>query len=406
MSAARLQVGPMPAQNAEPETQPTGAGAAPSARLLAALEGRRTAVMPVAPLYMSLYLAGPRHDARARFWRERAEAAGGTLPVAREDYLAVEHAVWREGHDLLAEWPDWLHVPLVSSRRAIEECVVEVDDEGCFWRGRHGRQRLDAPFTNMAPCVWEADDPPRSGDEVRARVPVPDPAEVLASGCFDLARGLVGEVGETYALHWATSAPYPAAYRHLGFHGLMLAMRERPDVVLAIAERTLANTLAWATAARNAGLKLVFVEEWACGADLISPQDYLTFAWPFERDLCRGLRKLGFKTVLYFCGSIADRLDRLAGLEADALAFEESKKGWTVEIGAVRERLGPSRCLFGNLDVVLLRDGDARALDDEVARQIESAGPRGFVVSTGSPITLDTPPRQLDALIRAARSRR
>jgi uroporphyrinogen-III decarboxylase len=376
----------------------------PKARLFAALDGQQPPILPVAPLYMSLYLAGPRHDARARLWRERAEAAGGTRPVTREEYLEVEHAVWWEGYGRFAELPDWLHVPLLSPRHATEECVVEVDREGCFWRGRYGRQRLDAPFTNMAPCLWEADDPPASVDEVKARIPVSDADQLAASGGFDLAERLVSEMGERQALYWATGAPYPAAYRHLGFYGLMLAMRERPDIVLAIGERTLANTLAWAAAARNAGLELVFVEEWACGADLIGPADYHTFAWPFERDLCRGLRELGFRTVFYFCGSIADRLDRIAALEADALAFEESKKDWTVDIAAIRKELGPERCLFGNMDVVLLRDGSPDAVNREVQRQIESAGPGAFVVSLGSPVTLDTPPGQVDLLMRAARA--
>ena len=373
----------------------------PKGRLLAALDGRRPSIVPVAPLYLSLYLAGPRHEARARLWRERAEAAGGALPVTRQDYLAVEEAVWRHGYGLFAEWPDWLHLPHVAPRRATENCVVEVDDEGCFWCDRHGRGRLDTPFTNMAPCLWEVDQPPDSVHEVNARIPIADSDHLATSGSFELAQRLLGEVREEYAFYWSTGAPYPAAYRHLGFHGLMVAMRERPEIVIAIAERTLANTLVSAAAARTAGLEVAFVEEWACGADLISPGDYRTFAWPFERELCRGLKELGFRVVFYFCGSIQDRLDELARLDADALAFEESKKGWTVDIGAVREQLGPGRCLFGNIDAVLVRDGSPETLAAEVRRQIERAGPRSFVTSIGSPLTLDTAPEQLDALVHA-----
>ena len=37
----------------------------------------------------------------------------------------------------------------------------------------------------------------------------------------------------------------------------------------------------------------------------------------------------------------------------------------------------------------------------EVRRQIERAGPRSFVTSIGSPLTLDTAPEQLDALVHA-----
>jgi len=377
---------------------------APKSRLFAALDGGRSPIVPVAPLYLSLYLAGPRHEARARLWRGRAEAAGGAVAVTRENYLAIEEAVWRHGHGLFAESPDWLHAPVVSSRKATEGCVVEADDEGCFWCDRHGRARLDSPFTNMAPCLWEADQPPDSVDEVTARIAIADPGDLAASGSLDLTQRLLAAMGREHALYWSAGAPYPAAYRHLGFHGLMVAMRERAEIVIAIAERTLANTLASAAAARNAGLEVAFVEEWACGADLISPRDYRTFAWPFERELCRGLKELGFRVVFYFCGSIQDRLDELARLDADALAFEESKKGWTVDIGVVREQLGVDRCLLGNIDAVLVRDGSPETLAAEVRRQIERAGPRSFVTSIGSPLTLDTAPEQLDAVIRATRA--
>ncbi|MBM3476462.1 MAG: hypothetical protein FJX75_24585 [Armatimonadetes bacterium] len=376
----------------------------PRERLLAALKGGRPSVQPVAPLYMTLYLAGPRHEARARRWRAYAEAAGGAVEVTHATYLEVELGVWWDGYRLFADLPDWLAAPVVSGRGAVEDCAVEVTAEGCFWRSPNGSGwQLDTPFTNMAPPVWEIGEGPRTVDDVAARMPVSDPERLLGSGAYTLVEGLRGEIGETHALHWSVSAPYPAAYNQLGFSGLMIAMREQPELVTAIAERSLANSVAHATAARNAGLDVVFIEEWACSGDLISPTDYLRFAWPFERDLCSELKRLGFRSVFYFCGPLEDRLSKLEELEADALAFEESKKGWTIDIGEVRRRIGPERCLFGNLDAVKLRDLPAQALRQEVWRLIEAGGPQAFVTSHGSPVTLDTPPAKVHIMMQAAR---
>jgi len=376
----------------------------PRERLLTALDGRRPAVQPVAPLYMTLYLAGPRHEARARRWRAQAEAAGGAVEVTYASYLETELAVWWDGYRLFESLPDWLAVPVVSGPGAVEGCVVEVTPKGCFWRSPSGSGwRLDVPFTNMAPPVWETDEGPRTVEEVADRMPPRTPAAILASGAYSLVEALREEVGETHALHWSVSAPYPAAYNQLGFSGLMIAMRERPDIVTAIAERSLANNVAHATAARNAGLDVVFLEEWACSGDLISPADYLRFAWPFERDLCSELRRLGFRSVFYFCGPLQDRLTKLRELEADALAFEESKKGWVIDIGEVRRQVGPERCLFGNLDAVKLRDLPAQPLRAEVWRQIEAGGPQALVTSNGSPVTLDTRPARVDIMMQAAR---
>jgi uroporphyrinogen-III decarboxylase len=374
-------------------------------RLVAALRGEPPTLQAVAPLYLGLYLAGPRHEARARRWREQADKAGGMVEVTYASYLATELEVWWDGYRLFDELPDWLEAPTVPGPAGIEECTVEVTPDGCFWRSPNGLSRqLDAPFTNMAPPVWEAAGAPRTVGEVEALMPATTSGAVTGSGTYALAEQLVGDVGQTHALYWLTSAPYPAAYNLLGFSGLMTAMREGPQVVAAIAERSLANTLARAVAARNAGLDLVFVEEWACSGDLISPSDYLRFAWPFERGLCRELRRLGFGVVFYFCGPLKDRLGKLLELEADALAFEESKKNWVIDIGEVRRQVGAERCLFGNLDAVKVRGLPEARLTDEVHRLIDAGGPSAFVTSTGSPVTLDTPPRKLDIVMQAARS--
>jgi uroporphyrinogen decarboxylase len=266
------------------------------------------------------------------------------------------------------------------------------------------RSRLDVPFSDQLAPLWEAGDPPTSAAEVRARMPVTSAEALRASGLHVLTEQLLEQTGGTHALYGSCSAPYPAVYNLLGFSGLMFAMREQPELVTVAAECSLAATVTYAEAARAAGLEVMFVEEWACSADLISPQDYAQFAWPFERDLCRELTRLGFATVFYFCGSIEDRLDKLAQLDVSALAFEESKKGFRIDLRAVRKAIGPERCLFGNLDVTLVRDLPAGPLLRVVDDLIRAAGPQAFVTSVGSPLTLDTPPAKVDLLMEAARS--
>lgn len=377
----------------------------PRERLLTAMRGGLPSIAAVAPLYMGLYLAGPRHQARARIWRERAIQHGGSLEVTYELYLDVEHEVYWDGYRLFQDLPDWLEAPIISGPDEIAGAVIEVRPEGCFWRAPAGTEwQVDRPFTNQVSPLWETPDPPRTREQVQRAISVRTSEEIFTSGAYGLLGRLIEEIGTTHALYWATTAPYPTAYNLLGFEGLMIAMHKQPDLVTAIAERSLENTLAHARAVRRIGLDVAFIEEWICSADLISPADYVRFAWPFERDLCRELERLGFAVVFYFCGSIEDRLPKLLELEADALAFEESKKGWQIDIGEVRKAAGEERCLFGNLDVVKVRDLPASALAEEVRRLAQQAGPRAFVTSNGSPFTLDTPPNKLDAFVQAARS--
>ena len=99
------------------------------------------------------------------------------------------------------------------------------------------------------------------------------------------------------------------------------------------------------------------------------------------------------------------RLPALRQLPIDGLIVEESKKDFTIEIGAVRAAVGPQLCLWGNVDVYdVLQRGTEAQVRAEVARQIAVAGREGaFVVATGSPLPLDLQPARADLLTRCAR---
>ena len=75
------------------------------------------------------------------------------------------------------------------------------------------------------------------------------------------------------------------------------------------------------------------------------------------------------------------------------MAFEESKKGFRIDIEDVVERVRGQFVMFGNLDAMgLLEKGSEEELRREISRQI-AAGRRNkgrFVVSLGSPVTPGT----------------
>jgi len=60
---------------------------------------------------------------------------------------------------------------------------------------------------------------------------------------------------------------------------------------------------------------------------------------------------------------------------ADALSLEESKKGFSIDIEEVVDRLQGKMTLFGNLDTVgVLEQASDAELKAEVARQLAAAG--------------------------------
>jgi len=96
---------------------------------------------------------------------------------------------------------------------------------------------------------------------------------------------------------------------------------------------------------------------------------------------------------IYYCGNPNDRLDLLLSVGADALALEESKKGFTINIDDVVDRVQGRCALLGNLDAMhLLEHGSEAELRAEIARQLAAGRRNGgrFVMSIGSPVTPGT----------------
>ncbi len=153
-----------------------------------------------------------------------------------------------------------------------------------------------------------------------------------------------------------------------------------------------------------AGYDGIYAEEIFSGADIISPALFDEFVYPFNSEYFRITRTLGLLTTYYVCGNPMPLIPRILKLECDAVAFEEGKKKFVIEIDEVVEKAGKAKCIFGNIDAPYY--GLQASTDEiraEVRRQIEAGlNAKGFVVSTGSPLPLESPLTNVDALIAAA----
>jgi uroporphyrinogen-III decarboxylase len=90
-----------------------------------------------------------------------------------------------------------------------------------------------------------------------------------------------------------------------------------------------------------------------------------------------------------------------------AIALEESKKGFVIDIAEVDAIVGDRSCLFGNFDAItLLERGDERELVAEIDRQLAVGRARGrFASSLGSPVTPRTSTAQVRRWVDLSRER-
>jgi len=185
---------------------------------------------------------------------------------------------------------------------------------------------------------------------------------------------------------------------------MMVMIHKNPELLKYIIERELAQDLERAKALAQVGVDGIYLVETFAGGDMISSEAYNEFVYFFDDILIREAKKLGLRSIFYFCGDIIPRLDRLAKLDIAALAFEESKKGFVTELEKIVAKVGKDLCLLGNIDTIRFGlHGTPKEMVAEVKRQIDiGSRAAGFIVSNGSPFPPGTNPRQINAMITAA----
>ena len=359
---------------------------------------------------------------------ERIEAAFGPqgtthtpVVVCYEGILVRDH--WRQITDLpwwhhqspdidrqlawLADYcrrveQDWTSVSPFYSRPDREALSVERRGDGvCLVDRRTGRATpIDQPqvggWDRAAVCPDA--EPPTGNDtpeSIERAVPAPEPFDAAAfeaSGRGDLARALLAGPAHGRLALGGVGAPMWQCYSLWGFAGLMRRVAERPDLVRQACDRLLRVAGRRVQEAAAIGARAIWIEE--CFTDAISPAAFEAINLPVMRRLVKAVRAAGMKSIYYYTGNPWDRLDTILAVGADALAVEETKKGFTIDIAELARRAAGRCVLFGNLDAVgVLQHATDAALRGEIARQLDAGQANGgrFVMSLGSPVTPDTP---------------
>lgn len=366
-------------------------------RALSLLSGERAEPPICMQTYLGLFLEDKRREALAAVYREMlGDAPERTLSF--EEVSEAELEAWARAWSVLQSPPAWIPVRGWPTRKADGTRIMLRDDR--LLVTAPGAEPVDviAAPKGSTRDLWDRAEPV----DPDALPAPPTLQEARERGSLHHPQRAVERWAAEYLVHGHVASPFCGLYSLLGFVGMMEAMRADPALLEAILENRLAHTMVMLDLYAEAGVECVFIEETLSSSDLISEADYLRLSLPSAHDLLTHARERGLKTVYYYCGAIEDRLEHLAQLPADALAFEESKKGFVLDLGAIREALGPDRALLGNIDSALVREGSEAAIRREVQRQFEVAGPL-LATSAGSPLVTDTEPRRLDLMVEAAR---
>ena len=233
---------------------------------------------------------------------------------------------------------------------------------------------------------------PATRKDVDVLVPFEEPFDCklfLEEGRYDAASAIRGALNLLVYAHVAS--PLWSLYALLGYEGMMVFLLQDSHLASYAGERILENAKQRVRMISALGADAVWIEE--CLMDQISPELFLHLNVPLVRECVREIRTHGMKSIYYYCGDPNDRLEAILDVGADAVHFEESKKGFTIDIADVVRKVDARCVVCGNLDAVgVLEFGSEDKMRSEVKRQLDAGRSNGsrFIMSTGSPITPGT----------------
>lgn len=121
-------------------------------------------------------------------------------------------------------------------------------------------------------------------------------------------------------------------------------------------------------------------------AGQLTPQDYETFALPYQQQVVRQVKATHPDTplILYISGS-AGVLERMGQSGVDIVSVD-----WTVDMAEARQRLGPQMKVQGNIDPGVLF-GSQAFIRDRIIDTVQKTGGQGHIINLGHGVLPGTP---------------
>jgi uroporphyrinogen-III decarboxylase len=389
-------------------------------RMMKALRGEQVDVYPVAPAYPSLFLADFERAFYAEQYRLRLRGRL-SYPVQYEEDIQIRKQAFYQSYGIFKARPDWMELHRGASRAWAQRTEMVLQDGLVYYQDidtgvRAAVKDIYIPFPSgdsrlasqnaSLQDLWDTSGQIESKEQIDVLVPLVKAEEMLERGDFEYPRQVAADYGDETFLSTVLDTPFSNAYDYLGFQGLMLFQHDCPDLLHYLLERNLLQNAEVMKGWAAAGIHGVYAEEVFTGADIISQRSYDEFVFPYNKAYFEFMSKLGLLPIHYVCGNIIPRLGRISQLEIAAVAAEESKKNFRIDLAEIVKGVDGRVAVFGNIDAI--QYGLHASLDEvagEVKRQVSiGAQAKGFVVSTGSPLPLDSNPRVVDTLVKTAHS--
>ncbi len=175
----------------------------------------------------------------------------------------------------------------------------------------------------------------------------------------------------------------------------------RPERVRALLDHAARATSQFIALMAEAGADVLSNGDSPAGPDLISPAMYRAFAQPYEAAAAFEAHRTGRPYILHICGRTDRILPDMVSTGADGLELDQK-----TDMRLARSVLAGRTAFVGNIDPSgVLALGTPALVEARTVELCEVfAGTPRFILNAGCAIPAETPPANLRAMIRAARS--
>lgn len=233
------------------------------------------------------------------------------------------------------------------------------------------------------------------------RFRIPDPThDMRLPFHLEMIRQTKAALGDSCCVMGRIAAPFSALGLVYGIDTLLLAMFEQPDLLRDNLRFFTEHQIAFGRAQQEAGADVLWLGDCVADSTFLSPQWFAEFAQIPAAEVAGTLTASGGLVIYHTCETSLPHLELQTKLPASAVNVGEG-----VNIAAIRQALGPNKCLTGNFDPVLLRDGTPDQVAEETVKMItENASKPGWAFNTGEGIMATTPRANVEAMMRTAKS--
>jgi uroporphyrinogen decarboxylase len=255
-----------------------------------------------------------------------------------------------------------------------------------FGYPEHDLPKLEAPLLSSA--------------SEHARLPVIDPRGAgrypvyyaAADVCYDA-------VGDRVPILALVPAPFTTALHLVPAEEFLVELATAPEEAEQLLARIADATIEFLLELLNHFALPVLVDPLA-SSSVISPRHYRRFALPSERRLIDFLHRYDLDIMLHICGDTTPILELLPETAADLVSLDR------VDLKQAGAILGTRQRLVGNYDTSRILLSPPERIEQEARRMVAEcrSSPKGYVAATGCEVPLRTPPDNVRAFIRGARS--